>query len=122
MANGVELIVDGGVRNKKQQAAFFGPPPVMDFNESYVDTNLTTWSLTPRLSIKNSMFGLPSNILTGIDYYDATYHSNRGEIESTPPIHVYDLTQQTLALIGSKQWGYFQPLISPMAHGFNKPA
>ena len=29
------------------------------------------------MSIKNPMFGLPSNILTGVDYYDATYHSDR---------------------------------------------
>jgi iron complex outermembrane receptor protein len=95
--NGAELIVDGGVRDKRQQAGFFGNVPLQDFDASYVDTRLQTWSLTPRLSIKNPVFGLPSTILTGIDYYDATFHSNRGELQSTPPIHVYDLSQQTLA-------------------------
>jgi iron complex outermembrane recepter protein len=95
--NGAELIVDGGVRNKDQQAGFFGNFPLQDFNASYDNTRLQTWSLTPRLSIKNAMFGLPSAILTGIDYYNATYHSERGELESTPPIHTYDLSQQTLA-------------------------
>jgi iron complex outermembrane receptor protein len=95
--NGAELIVDGGVRNKKQQAGFFGNVPLMDFNASYVDTTLQTWSLTPRLSIKNPMFGLPSLILTGVDYYDATYHSNRSELKSSPPLDVYDLTQRSLA-------------------------
>ena len=84
MWNGVDLIVDGGVRDKKQQAGFFGNVPLMDFNASYVDTTLQTWSLTPRLSIKNPMFGLPSSILTGIDYYDATYHSNRSQLQSSP--------------------------------------
>jgi iron complex outermembrane receptor protein len=49
------------------------------------------------LSIKNTIFDIPSNILTGIDYYDATYHSNRSEFNGFPPIHVYDLKQQTLA-------------------------
>ena len=72
LINGVDLIVDGGVRDKKQQAGFFNP-----FGDSYVDSHLQTWSLTPRLSIKNVIFGLPSSILTGIDYYDATYHSER---------------------------------------------
>ncbi|SHG06551.1 iron complex outermembrane recepter protein [Bradyrhizobium erythrophlei] len=95
--NGGELIVDGGVRDKKQQAGFFGSFPLEDFNASYVDTRLETWSLTPRLSIKIPMFGLPSTILTGIDYYDATYHSNRSEMQSSPPLDVYDLTQQSLA-------------------------
>jgi iron complex outermembrane receptor protein len=95
--NGGELIVDGGVRDKKQQAGFFGSLPLEDFNASYVDTRLETWSLTPRLSIKNPTFGLPSTILTGIDYYDATYHSNRSQLQSSPPLDVYDLTQQSLA-------------------------
>ena len=42
------------------------------FSSTYNDAHLQTWSLTPRLSIKNEIFGLPSQILTGIDYYDAT--------------------------------------------------
>lgn len=105
--NGADLIVDGGVRDKKQQAAFFGSTavlPVPSFLSSYVDTTLQTWSITPRLSIKNPILGIPSNILTGIDYYDATYHSNRSQFNGFPPIHVYDLSQQTLA-------GYWQQTV-----------
>jgi iron complex outermembrane recepter protein len=102
--NGAELIVDGGVRDKKQQAGFFGAMPVPSFSSSYIDTTLQTWSLTPRLSIKNAILGIPSNILTGVDYYDATYHSNRSQFNGFPPIHVYDLSQQTLA-------GYWQQTI-----------
>jgi iron complex outermembrane recepter protein len=97
--NGAELIVDGGVRDKKQQAGFFGNAPTIPFN--YVDTRLQTWSVTPRLSIKNALFGVPSNILTGIDYYDATYHSDRPQFKGAAPIHVYDLAQRTVA-------GYWQ--------------
>ncbi len=93
--DGAELIVDGGVRNKKQQASFFGNDPSLPFG--YVDTTLQTWSITPRLNIKNRMFGLASTILTGIDYYDASYHSDRPEFQGAPPVHVYDLSQQTLA-------------------------
>jgi iron complex outermembrane receptor protein len=102
--NGADFIFDGGVRDKKQQAGFFGPTPMPSFFSSYIDTTLQTWSLTPRLSIKNPILGIPSNILTGLDYYDATYHSNRSEFNGFPPIHVYDLNQQTLA-------GYWQQTV-----------
>jgi iron complex outermembrane receptor protein len=84
--NGAELIVDGGVRDKKQQGGFFGPTPTPSFTSSYIDSTLQTWSLTPRLSIKNPMFGTPSAILTGIDYYDATYHADHGTFKGLPPI------------------------------------
>lgn len=97
--DGVDLIVDGGVRDKKSQGGFFGTSPAIPFN--YVDSHLQTWSITPRLSIKNSLFGVPSQILTGIDYYDATYNSDRPLFKGAAPIHVYDLSQQSLA-------GYWQ--------------
>ena len=102
LMNGVDLIVDGGVRDKKQQAGFFGLLPTIPFN--YVDSHLQTWSITPRLSVKNVIFGMPSAILTGVDYYDATYHSERPVAKGMIPIHTYDLSQQTLA-------GYFQQTI-----------
>ena len=104
---GAELIVDGGVRNKKQQAGFFGDPawtpqfPGDRAPFSYVDSDLTTWSITPRLSIKNVFGSITSNILTGMDYYDARYSSNRQYTISDPPNHVYNLSQQTIA-------GYWQ--------------
>ena len=102
--NGAELIVDGGVRDKKTQSGFFGAAPVPSFASTYNDAALQTWSITPRLSVKNSMFGLPSAILTGIDYYDATFHQERGAFKGFPPIHTYDLSQQTLA-------GYWQQTV-----------
>jgi iron complex outermembrane receptor protein len=97
--DGVDLIVDGGVRDKKSHGGFFGTLPTIPFN--YVDSHLQTWSITPRLSIKNSLFGVPSQILTGIDYYDAAYNSDRPLFKGAQPIHVYDLSQQSLA-------GYWQ--------------
>ncbi|MGP9814003.1 TonB-dependent receptor [Rhodopseudomonas sp. NSM] len=104
MWDGAELIVDGGVRDKRQQAGYFGNVPLSSFSASWFDAHLQTWSITPRLSIKNSMFGLPSKILTGLDYYDATYDSDRGQYRSTPPVHVYNLSQKTLA-------GYWQQTV-----------
>ncbi|MBA2402520.1 MAG: TonB-dependent receptor [Bradyrhizobium sp.] len=102
--NGAELIVDGGVRDKKQQLGFFGTLPGSSFASTYVDTNLLTWSITPRLSVKNTIFGIPSSILTGIDYYDATFNQDRSAFKGLSPFHRYDLTQQTLA-------GYWQQSI-----------
>jgi len=104
--NGAELIVDGGVRDKKQQGSFFGGLPLSPFLSTYVDAKLQTWSLTPRLSIKNDMFGMPSNILTGIDYYDAIFHQNKGAFLGAPPIHMYDLSQQTVAAYWQQTIGF----------------
>ncbi len=112
LLNGVDLIVDGGVRDKKQQGGFFGAVPFAfpfpSFSSTYVDASLLTWSITPRLSIKNTMFGVPSTILTGIDYYDATFQQNRGAFKGFAPWHVYDLSQQTLA-------GYWQHTVGLLA-------
>jgi iron complex outermembrane receptor protein len=103
--NGVDLIVDGGVRKKDTQSGFFGTvpfaSPLPSFSSTYNDASLQTWSITPRLSIKNSILGVPSQILTGIDYYDATFRQDRGAFKGLAPTHIYDLSQQTLA-------GYWQ--------------
>jgi iron complex outermembrane receptor protein len=103
--NGVDLIVDGGVRKKDTQSGFFGAipfaSPFPSFSSTYNDASLQTWSITPRLSIKNSILGVPSQILTGIDYYDATFRQDRGAFKGLAPTHIYDLSQQTLA-------GYWQ--------------
>jgi len=98
---GVDLIVDGGVRKKDTQSGFFGSTPFPSFASTYNDAGLTTWSITPRLSVKNIMFGMPSQVLTGIDYYDATFNQERGAFKGLPPTHIYNLSQQTLA-------GYWQ--------------
>ena len=105
---GVDLIVDGGVRNKKSQGGFFVTDPLPSFSSTYVDADLTTWSITPRLSVKNTIFGIPSQILTGIDYYDATFDQSRGAFKGLAPDHIYNLSQQTLA-------GYWQQTRRPVA-------
>jgi iron complex outermembrane receptor protein len=108
IVNGVDLIVDGGVRKKDTQSGFFGTVPFASpfpsFSSTYNDASLQTWSITPRLSVKNSILGMPSQILTGIDYYDATFHQDRGAFKGLQPTHIYDLSQQTLA-------GYWQQTV-----------
>lgn len=91
LAPGLELIVDGGLRRKTQQAELFfmGSP----FNG--VDTSLTTTSVTPRLKINTDAFGAPAEILTGFDYYRTAYDSNRSKDLMSRPYHMYDITQST---------------------------
>jgi iron complex outermembrane receptor protein len=99
LSHSVELIVDGGVRDKKQQAGFFWPAfPPFPAGSGYTDAHLQTWSLTPRLNITRDMFGLRSRILTGFDYYDADYVSPRGSgTVRGMPDNVYNLGQRTYA-------------------------
>lgn len=99
LVNGVDLIVDGGVRDKKQQSAFFASPTPVPafFTSTYVESHLTTWSITPRLSVKSLLLGMPSQLLTGIDYYDAGFGQDRGAGQGLAAWHNYDLRQQTVA-------------------------
>jgi iron complex outermembrane recepter protein len=101
---GVELIVDGGVRRKFQQATFYSynNPPFFVFDPStavpmnYVDTVLTTSSITPRLDITGTMFGFADHLLTGIDFYNTQYNSDRPTGFGLPPVHSYDIRQTML--------------------------
>jgi iron complex outermembrane receptor protein len=99
---GVELILDAGIRRKEQRAGFFS---AVGFPFSYVDTTLTTMSVTPRVSIDAPLFGLPTRILAGVDFYDSAYDSDRSQFRGAAPIHIYDLDQRTLA-------GYWQQTVA----------
>ncbi|MHC2255446.1 iron complex outermembrane receptor protein [Bradyrhizobium embrapense] len=101
LINGVDLIVDGGWRQRETQSGFFGTVPTISFASTYNDAALDTWSLTPRLSVKTMMLGMPSTILTGIDYYDSTFLEARGAYQGVDPFHVYNIEQQSVA-------GYWQ--------------
>ncbi|MBI1202667.1 MAG: TonB-dependent receptor [Rhodopseudomonas sp.] len=92
-APGIELIVDGSLRRKDQQAELFtsGTP----YNG--VDSKLTTASFTPRLKVDTDMWSLPAKILTGFDYYHTAYGSDRSVDLASRPYHVYDIKQQTAA-------------------------
>jgi iron complex outermembrane receptor protein len=92
LTDGVELIVDGGVRQKDQIGGFFA------FGSgNYIVSDLTTASLTPRLKIDRTFFGMPMHILTGIDLYNTDYQSKRSQFQGQRPIHIYDLEQRTMA-------------------------
>jgi iron complex outermembrane receptor protein len=106
LAAGADLTVDGGVRRKFQQAQFFNYfqsvfpfafDPASATPANYVDTVMTTTSLTPRLDLAHGAFGVPNRLLTGVDIYDTKYDSDRSQSPRTPVIHRYDIRQTTVA-------------------------
>ena len=90
LAQGVEAIIDGGLRTKAQQGAFVSL-------SSYNDTDLTTRSLTPRVNVTQPLFGLPSRVLAGVDLFDTDYDSQRSSAKHRSPFLRYDGAQETVA-------------------------
>jgi iron complex outermembrane receptor protein len=103
LGNTAQLIVDGGVRHKAQQAAFFSNFGAIF--DSHVDTTLTTTSLTPRIDIAHVLLGLPSRTITGIDVYYADYGSDRALHRGDTPYHRYDIYQMSVG-------GYLQTTVA----------
>jgi len=105
LASDTELIVDGGVRRKYQQSQFYNyfNNPNFSFDPStaapsnYVDTVMTTSSLTPRLDAHHQLFGVPNHLLTGLDFYNTQYDSGRPEAPGGQDIHRYSIRQTTAA-------------------------
>ena len=96
LRDNVELTIDGGVRHKEQQAAIIDP--TAPASNVYVDTTLTTLSLTPRANVKHSLMGRGARAIIGFDVYDSDYDSDRGVNKGDRPNHVYALSQQTYGL------------------------
>lgn len=103
---GLDLIVDGGVRRKNQQSLFYNyfNNPSFAFDPStavpanYVNTVMTTSSVTPRLDAQHQLFGVPNHLLTGIDIYNTQYDSDRPQAPGLPDIHRYSIRQTTAAI------------------------
>lgn len=87
---GAQLILDGGYRLRSQEAAQF----------SYLETDLETWSLTPRLQLTHALLGRPGKAVIGFDYYDYRYDSDRAQSPLTiaTPVHRLAVDQDSLAL------------------------
>ncbi len=68
----LEAIIDFGYRFKNQKAFFdqSGFP-------SSLDSDFDTWSVTPRLSIDQTLVNLNHHITFGADVYYYNYDSNR---------------------------------------------
>ncbi len=93
IGSSVELIVDGNLR-RKEQTVFSS---LFDFDTSDIRV-LTTGSVTPRANINTQLFGAPTKITTGIDYYNSSLDAKRSVALSDPPYHSYDLNQQATAI------------------------
>lgn len=102
---GAELTIDGGIRRKFQQSQFFNYFPAPSFNfdpnstesSNYINTGMTTTSLTPRLVMAHNAFGVPNELKTGVDLYNTQYDSDRSQAPGTPTIHHYNIRQTTAA-------------------------
>ena len=95
VADGVELVVDGGVRRKLQQSAFFSSFGAA-FN-TYTETVLTTFSLTPRANVDHRLAGLQGKAIAGIDLQRSIYDSDRMVNDGDAPAHRYALGQTSVA-------------------------
>src|SRR5262249_56718045 len=65
---------------------------------NYVNTVMTTSSVTPRLDMRHQLFGLPNRLLTGIDFYNTQYDSDRPQAQGLPDIHRYSIRQTTASI------------------------
>jgi iron complex outermembrane receptor protein len=96
-----ELVVDLGYRDKIQKA-FFDDYVFAGAFARYVDTDLATWSFTPRLKTRHALFGHPGTTTAGMDYYQSQYDSDRAlnpSVASTP-FHRLDVHQTSIAFYG----------------------
>lgn len=94
-----ELVVDAGYRSKNQKA-FYDDYASGGAFANFVDTDLATWSFTPRLKTRHSLFDRPGTAISGVDYYHSQYTSGRSLNPSTAgtPIHRLDVGQTSLAI------------------------
>jgi iron complex outermembrane receptor protein len=97
--NGSEAVIDFGYRKKNQKSLFDD----YDFGglfANYLDTDLDTWSFTPRVIIPHQVFGRPAQTTAGMDYYDSDYDSDRSLNKSTDnqPIHRLHIDQKSTAV------------------------
>ena len=92
------LVIDAGYRQRQQKSQFdygFG------FGD-YADTDLTTFSLTPRLIMNRQLANRDVQWIAGIDWYDYDYQSDRADFRRNvnQPVHQLDVQQQSLAFYG----------------------
>lgn len=92
---GIESVVDFGYRNKYQEAQYDYGFGFGDFNQ----TEIRTFSLTPRMTVNHVLFGRFARSRIGVDIYDHEYDSDRSNFKQNiqQPIHVLDIHQQSTA-------------------------
>jgi iron complex outermembrane receptor protein len=101
LMSNTEWVLDAGVRTKNQKA-FYDDYQFGGLYTSYLDSDLTTFSFTPRLKTRHALFGAPGTSQVGLDYYRSQYRSDRALTASTvdTPIHRLDIRQTSTAVYG----------------------
>ncbi len=90
LVDNTELILDAGMKRKDQDST--------NNETSRVDTDLTTYSFTPRANTNYSIGPLAATTKFGLDYYYANYNSDRKEGSSAVvPDDRYNAFQQSIA-------------------------
>ncbi|MGA7800659.1 MAG: TonB-dependent receptor, partial [Gammaproteobacteria bacterium] len=97
--NGAKAVVDVGYRAKNQKA-FFDDYLFGGKYARYLDSDLVTWSFTPRLTLPQAVLGYTAQTVLGVDYYHSSYTSDRALNPATiaTPVHHLDVTQKSLAI------------------------
>ena len=101
LSDNTELVFDIGYRRKNQKAYYDYGGGFSD----YLDSDLNTVSLTPRLTLAHDGPGLGSTTTLGIDVYLSRYDSDRAlnpAVISTP-IHRLAIEQNSRAVYASHQ-------------------
>lgn len=101
LQSNTKLVVDVGYRGKNQRSYF-------DYGggySNYIDANLDTWSLTPRLTHEYGTGAQHGTLTAGVDVYSSQYGANRGKTATTRPIHILDVTElSTAAYVHDSRW------------------
>ena len=87
------------------------------FNQ-IIDTELTTWSLTPRANMEWLLGDQGHQSTIGADLYYAFYNSARGRNRDEPPIHTYRARQTTFGLYGQDSLGLSDNLTAQVGGRF----
>jgi iron complex outermembrane recepter protein len=100
IGDSVEVIVDGNLRRKDQKAfsSLFG----FDTSDA---RELTTAAITPRAIIDSQIAGMPTKVIAGFDYYNSKLEAKRSVTLNDPPIHTYNLQQQSTAIYAQQTLG-----------------
>jgi len=94
LTEGVDVVLDASVRRKDQEAQFidacFG-------GNSFNSTQMTTWSLTPRVVVTGAPLDLASTTRMGLDLYYVDYESERRRNRGERPSHIFSGYQTNAA-------------------------
>ncbi len=105
-SNTSSVTVDGGYRNRYQEA-FFDDYDFGGLFSEFVETEIDVYSITPRFNITSQLLGHSHHLIGGFDFYHYQYDSIRSQNKSVAdrPKNILDHYQNSYAI-------YFNDLIN----------